>query len=399
LKIPAVQSIILKKRYIYIYGEDMKIVLPVGFHEFHKDRFFNLQLNRWYSLGYTRLQDIERAAAGIKNFDDYIHAFVRLAEEAVADRRLENAAFYYRAAEFLVSPSSPDKISLYDRFIDLFYEAFREDNIERHTIAYENGFLPAMRLSPAGNISKGTIVIHGGFDSLIEEFYCFWTFFAGSGYEVIAFEGPGQGGALRKYGLVFDHDWEKPARAVLDHFNLSDVTILGISMGGYWCLRAAAFEKRIKRVISFPPLYDWMESTNGMNRAIVNAMMKWKWLMRKGILMKKRAPLMEFVIDQTLFIIGKEDPLDVARWEMAMNKKHVHSELVDQDVLLLAGEHDLFQPVTLYHKQKAALINARSVTGRIFTKAEHADHHCAIGNIGLALDVMLEWMEEKSKPE
>jgi hypothetical protein len=95
------------------------------------------------------------------------------------------------SAEFLVSPSSPDKISLYDRFIDLFYEVFREDNIERHTIAYENGFLPAMRLSPAGNTSKGTIVIHGGFDSLIEEFYCFWTFFTGAGYEVIAFEGPG----------------------------------------------------------------------------------------------------------------------------------------------------------------------------------------------------------------
>lgn len=379
--------------------ENVKTTLPVGFHEFHRNKFFNFQLNRWYSLGYTRLEDIERAAAGIKNFDDYIQAFVCLAEKAQADGRLENAAFYYRAAGFLANPSSPDKIMLYDKFIELFYEAFREDNIERHKIEYENGFLPAMRLSHVGKIKKGTVLIHGGFDSLIEEFYCFWTFFAGAGYEVIAFDGPGQGGALLKYGLVFDHDWEKPVKAVLDHFNLQGVTILGISMGGYWCIRAAAFEKRIRRVISFPPLYDWMESTNSMNRAVVNAMMKWKWLMRKAVLMKKRAPLMKFVIEQTLFISGKKDPLDVARWDMAMNKEHIHSELVDQDVLLLAGENDLFQPVTLYYKQKAALTNARSVTGRIFTKAEQADHHCAIGNIGLALDVMLEWMRGKGRPE
>jgi len=282
----------------------------------------------------------------------------------------------------------------YDRFIELFYQAFREDNIGQYEVPYEGSFLPAMRLSPAGSESKGTIIIHGGFDSLIEEFYCFWTFFAAAGYEVIAFDGPGQGGALRKYGLVFDHDWEKPIKAVLDHFNLADVTILGISMGGYWCLRAAAFEKRIRRVISFPPLYDWMESTNGINRVMVNAMMKWEWLMRKGVVMKMRAPLMKHVIEQTLFITGKKDPLDVVRWDMAMNKGHLHSELVTQDVLLLAGEHDVFQPPVLYQKQKAALINARSVTGRVFTKAEGADNHCSIGNIGFALDVMLDWLEK-----
>jgi len=40
--------------------------------------------------------------------------------------------------------------------------------------------------------------------------------------------------------------------------------------------------------------------------------------------------------------------------------------------------------------------NARSVTGRIFTSEEHAQNHCQIGNIKLALDVILEWIEEKS---
>lgn len=46
--------------------------------------------------------------------------------------------------------------------------------------------------------------------------------------------------------------------------------------------------------------------------------------------------------------------------------------------------------------QVKALRNARSITERIFTRKEQAQNHCQIGNIGLALQVMAAWMEEKS---
>ena len=118
----------------------MRAELPVGFQNFHPNRFFNLQLNRWYSLGFTRLEDLQRVAAEIKSVDDYTAAFVRLAEAAEAENRLQNAAYYFRAAEFLTKPSHPEKIRLYDKFIDLFYTAFKEDCIERHKIAFEGGF-------------------------------------------------------------------------------------------------------------------------------------------------------------------------------------------------------------------------------------------------------------------
>ena len=52
-----------------------------------------------------------------------------------------------------------------------------------------------------------------------------------------------------------------------------------------------------------------------------------------------------------------------------------------------------------YQEQIDALVNARSVTGRLFTEAEHADHHCQIGNMGLALDTIDEWIEEKTNGE
>jgi predicted esterase YcpF (UPF0227 family) len=32
------------------------------------------------------------------------------------------------------------------------------------------------------------------------------------------------------------HEWEKPVRAVLDYFALEDVTLIGVSLGGYWAM-------------------------------------------------------------------------------------------------------------------------------------------------------------------
>src|SRR5512136_956955 len=102
----------------------MVTTLPVGFQQFHKNQFYNFQLNRWYSEGFTRLEDLQRAGAAIKSNDDYTHIFEVLATEAAAEGRLKNAAFYIRAAEFLTKPSDPNKLPLYDRFIDTFYRAF-----------------------------------------------------------------------------------------------------------------------------------------------------------------------------------------------------------------------------------------------------------------------------------
>ena len=73
---------------------------PVGYHRFHKDQLFNFQLNRPYSLGYARLEDLIAAGQRIATFDEWKTGMLRLATVALSDGRLMNAAFYYRAAEF-----------------------------------------------------------------------------------------------------------------------------------------------------------------------------------------------------------------------------------------------------------------------------------------------------------
>lgn len=366
--------------------------LPTGYYQFHENDFINYQLNRWHSLGYARKEDLESIGSEIDTFEDYVEAFSTASDTALKEGRPKNAATYCRASEFLIPPDNPDKIPTYNRFIKLFDEAFSEDNYQRHKIPYEDSFLSAIHIPSKTADVKGTIIGCGGFDSFIEEFYCIWDFFAENGYDTIAFEGPGQGGTLRTYGLPFDHDWEKPSSAVLDYFNVMDATALGISMGGYWIIRAAAYEKRITRVIAMPPVYDWMEMTNTFNQKLVHWMMNYPGMMNFFIRLKMYVGILNHVVHQALFIQQKDEPIDAAQWLLDMNKEHISSHLVDQDVLLLTGENDAFQPPKLLYKQKKALVNARSVSERIFTKSEHADQHCQMGNVGLALDTMVKWL-------
>jgi len=371
---------------------------PVGYHQFHKDQVFNFQLNRWYSLGYARFEDMKEVGQRINTFEEWKTETLKLAEKAVAEDRLMNAAFYYRAAEFYTLLGDPDKEPLYDKFIDLFYRAFKNDEIERFRVPYQDAYLPAIKIPPVDTRKRGTIVMHGGFDSFIEEFYSWMRYFSEHGYEVISFEGPGQGSARKKFGLALDWRWEKPAKAILDYFKLDDVTWLGISMGGWFCFRAAAFEPRIKGVIASSIAFDYMQAPNLIAQQLAKLFfIRFRKLTNRLTLRKMRKDKMHaWSVSNMMYIADKKTPVDAMDVVLQLNERNLHSELVKQDVLILTGREDHFIPFKMHGMQIKALTNARSVNGRVFTKEEQAQNHCQIGNVGLALDVMVKWIEEKS---
>jgi pimeloyl-ACP methyl ester carboxylesterase len=370
---------------------------PVGYEKFHKKQLFNFQLNRPYSFGYGRYEDLKEVGSKIKSFNDWKKEMLRLADTATSEGRLMNAAFYYRAAEFYIKSTDPEKEILYDKFIDLFYKAFESDVIEKHKIPYENSFLSALRLPPNGK-SKGTIVIHGGFDSFIEEFYSMMKYFSNRDYDVIGFEGPGQGATLRKFGIPITIEWEKPTKAILDHFQLDNVTMIGISMGGWFCLRAAAFEYRIKRVIVTGHAIDYMKSMPSFLRKIhLWSMEHWPNFMNRMAIMKfeNREGVTSWVVDHLKYITKKSRPLEALDLYLQLNENNIHSDLVKQDVLIMTSKNDHFIPYKMHDLQLKALVNAKSVTGRVFTKEEHAENHCQTGNFELALKTMTDWIENK----
>lgn len=373
-------------------------VFPVGYEKFHKKQLFNFQLNRPYSFGYARIEDIKEIGSRIKSFSSWKTEMLKLAEKAITEERIMNAAFFYRAAEFYLRSDDPEKSTIYDKFIELFYLAFEGDGIERFHVPYENSFLSAIKI-PSSKESKGTIVLHGGFDSFIEEFYSMMKYFSNHGYEVIGFEGPGQGSTLRKHGIPITINWEKPTKAILDYFSLDNVTLIGLSMGGWLCLRAAAFEPRIKQVIASGHAIEYMKSMPPMLRKLhIWCLNHWPGFMNRMAVLKfeKREGVASWMVDHLKFITKKSKPLEALDLYLQLNEENIHSERVKQDVLILTSRNDHFVPFKMHEMQLKALIHAKSVTGRVFTKEEKAENHCQTGNIKLALEIMNKWIEGKS---
>jgi pimeloyl-ACP methyl ester carboxylesterase len=368
--------------------------LPIGFQAFHRRSFVNYQLNRAHSLGFADGTELRQAAARIRSADDCVRVFDELSARAAAGGRLRFATGYLRIAEFFTPGRSPEKLRRYRGYRQLFDAAFSDLGLVRLEVPYDGAFLPAYRLAADGP-SQGTVLVHGGFDSLIEEFVGVWRRIAGAGFEVLAFDGPGQGGARRLGELRFDHDWEKPVGAILDHVGVSSAGLVGISMGGYWSLRAAGLESRIDRVVSWPPVYDWMLRVPRVVRRPAQAMLRRRGLMRSSIRLRARLiPALGLVVDQALYNIGSDDPVDIVDWFLGMNPAHVGSERITQPVLVLCGENDAFQPPVLARAQAEALTNARSVSVRTFTRAEQGDQHCQMGNLELACSVLTNWLAD-----
>ncbi len=372
------------------------VEFPVGFERFHRRAFVNYQMNRAYSLGFAESTELRKASSDICSIDDCVSVMDAVSRRVEAEGRLRPAAGYLRIAEFFTPGHSPDKLARYGRYRELFDAAFADAGIVREEVPYGGAFLPAYRLV-GGSGGLGTVLVHGGFDSLIEEFVGVWQRIGAAGFDVVAFDGPGQGGARRLGGLTFDHDWEKPVGAVLDHYSLDKASLVGISMGGYWALRAAGRDARINRVVSWPPVYDWMLRVPRTARKPARAMLRQRRFMRWSIRVRTRlVPTLRAVVDQALFNVDGDDPVQVVDWFLGMNPEHLGSDRVTGDVLLLCGENDAFQPPHLTRAQADALIRARSVTVRMFSAAEHADKHCQIGNLDLACQVVNDWLSQHS---
>ncbi|MBB5750319.1 alpha/beta fold hydrolase [Micrococcus sp. TA1] len=369
--------------------------LPVGFERFHRRDFLNYQFNRAHALGFADRAELLAAADRIRSGPDCVPVFEDLSARAAAAGRARHAAGYLRLAEFFTPPRSGEKLARYRRLRDLYDEVFVGTGVVRHQVPYAQAALPAYRLPADGPGTGATVLLHGGFDSVIEESHPVWQRLAAAGFDVIAFEGPGQGGARALHGLTSEHDWEKPVGAVLDHFGLTEAALVGISMGGYWALRAAGREPRIRQVVAWPPVYDWLYRLPAAARGPVRRMLTHRDFMRWSVRTRARLfPTLRGVVEQVLYMVDSDDPADVVDWFLGMNARHLGSERVRQDVLLMCGEHDAFQPPALARAQALALTAARSLTVRTFTAAEHADQHCQMGNLDLACRVLTTWLRD-----
>ncbi len=376
---------------------------PVGFHQLHHDVSMNFQMNRWYSwVGEPGMLDEMRSVAKrITNYVDWKREFLTLAEHAKKEGQVLRAGFYFRAADFFMRTDDPDRRNARDEFLNAVRSVYGLDQLGRHEVPYAadgaTSVLPAYRFTPSR--SKGTIVFFGGFDSYIEELTSAFFFLRDAGYEVIAVEGPGQGGALNDAGLRMTPAWHQPVKAVLDHFKLDHVTLVGLSMGGCLVMRAAAFESRVHRVVAYDIYPDALDTTlrqvNPVQRGLLKALLKLGAAPVVNAMARRAAsksPIAKWGLEQGMHVTGATSPYGYFQSTKAYVTADI-SALIEQDVLLLAGREDHLVPMAHFYRQIRMLTNARSITARLFTTSESAGSHCQVGNYGLAFRTIVHWLD------
>jgi dipeptidyl aminopeptidase/acylaminoacyl peptidase len=114
---------------------------------------------------------------------------------------------------------------------------------------------------PAGVARAPIVVMCMGLDSAKEETDAYEAPFLARGMATLSFDGPGQGES--EYDMPIRGDYEVAVTAVVDWLSARQdidsgkIGLWGVSLGGYYAPRAAAFEKRIKACIALSGPYDW----------------------------------------------------------------------------------------------------------------------------------------------
>jgi alpha-beta hydrolase superfamily lysophospholipase len=372
--------------------------LHVGTYDVVPDRSLNFQINRWVSHGgEPLLREIQAMAPRLVSLDAWRNEFLAAAERAMAAGRTHDAAILLRSAEFFMISTDPRKRPSRERFLTLMRQAYGVGQPER--VPFAGGYLPFYRFVPRS--PRATVIVFGGFDSYIEEFFPILMAMRDRGFDVVAFEGPGQGGALEDRGIPMTPDWHRPVGAILDRLSLSGVTLVGISLGGCLAIRAAAYEPRVTRVVAFDALTDLLECILGQlppaSQRLVRALLAVRADRLIDALQARaaREPIREWGIAQGMHVFGVHSPSAVLRAAAAYRTQEA-SPLIPQDVLLLAGSEDHYVPTHQIYDQAAWLSKARSVTTRMFSRAEHAQSHCQVGNLPLAIRTIAAWMDQVS---
>ena len=228
---------------------------------------------RFVSNG-VMLADFEEVTGSIERWEDWCKAWSARASvhedlgrdnlekgyRLTAGEHLVRAAMYYHFAKFVFVQAPEEMRAAHRKAVECYAAALplMRPPGERVTIGPYVGVLrkPAPGRCPV-------LIMLPGLDSTKEELHAYEEPFLARGIAVLAVDGPGQGEA--EYEIPICGDYERAAAVVVDWvekrnaLDANRVAIWGVSLGGYYAPRAAAFEKRLRACVAVSGPFDWAE--------------------------------------------------------------------------------------------------------------------------------------------
>ncbi len=344
------------------------------------------------------LQEAARApdAAGSQAFrETWVHMADQLCALADEDRargrllsageKLNRASSYLLTAERLQAHGSPGRQALYRRTLDLFAEGLRlsGERCERVEIPYEGTHLSALYVPAERDADRAPVLVQvNGLDSTKEMKYRVGLpgWLARRGVASLVVDQPGTGEALRLQGLTARHDSEHWASRVVDWLETRDdvdphrIGCEGVSLGGYYCPRAVAFEPRFAAGVCWGANHDWRD------------------VQKRRLEKEGNFPVPHYWA-HVCWVWGARDIDDFMR--IAEN---VHLDGVVEKIrvpfLVTHGEKDSQIPLKWAHRTYEQLVNSPKRELKVFTDREGGVQHSSFDNSINAGHYIADWVAE-----
>ena len=380
------------------------------FTEYTGNRQFDLQLNRTFApiLDRVGMETIATATLPHVRSTQQITALAQgLAEHFSTEGDGDAAWRLYELAAFYLGADDPRKRGFIEAMSTCFDEAHKGLAITRHAVPYRGRELTAMRWeadptdraqAPEG--TPRTLIMMNGFDGYAEEIIDFAFHFPTRPFDIIAFDGPGQGHTALA-GMPLEPEWERPTDAVLDYFGVDSAAALGVSFGGYLVMRAAAYCPRISHVIAFDMMYRLLDGLTlplpRPLRPIADAVVgnpRPAWLIDAALRVAPRFSAdLAWKLQQASHLTGLSRPSEVLRAFGDYTMKPLEGRIT-QPCLVLAGDADQYVPFERLGDVRRALRGAESLEVRAYRHAQDSDmaQHCQIGDLDRAFAIQGEWL-------
>jgi alpha-beta hydrolase superfamily lysophospholipase len=316
------------------------------------------------------------------------------------------ASNYYRTAEFFrrKNPGGDEVVlELSRRSRETFVQAteLMERPVRPVSIPYENTTLPGYLFCvDDSSAARPTVIYTNGYDSTAEEA---WFAIAAAaidrGYNVLAYDGPGQGAVIREQGLRFRPDWEAVLGPVLEYaLGLGEVDAdatahFGYSLGAYLVARAAAFDDRAAALILDDGLYDfhqaYVNAVPGFVMKLVHARRDRFPNLLTGLLARVDTQA-RWGLNNGVWTIGGTSYADFLRRTTEYSLEGL-ADRISTPALIMDAEADQFlkgQPDALAAKMTAP------TTMAYLTTAEGAGEHCHVGSLLRTHQVIFDWLDE-----
>ena len=295
------------------------------------------------------------------------------------------AAVYYLTCERLQAHGAPGRVELYRRFLDTFARgaALARENCERVEIPYEGTHLAALYVRAEGVSGRAPILVQvNGLDSTKEMKYRVGmpAWLAKRGVASLIVDQPGAGEALRLRGLHARYDSEHWASRVVDWLETHDgvdakrIGLEGVSLGGYFCPRAVAFEPRFACGVAWGANHDWRDVQK-------------RRLQREG----------DFPVPHywahVRWVFGASDQDEFMRLAENMHLDGV-LDRVRVPFLVTHGENDSQIPPKWAQRSYEQLVNSPKRELKIFTAREGGSQHASFDNSANAGAYIADWVAE-----